>query len=58
MSYWVQKAFAKHKGALHRALHVKKGERIPVKKLTAASHMKGKIGQRARLALTARKFHH
>lgn len=46
----------KHPGALHKELHVKKGHKIPVKKLEKASHAKGKEGQRARLAITLRKI--
>lgn len=48
----------KHPGALRKELHVKKGEKIPAKKLEKASHAKGKEGQRARLAITLRKMNH
>jgi hypothetical protein len=48
---WIQGAI-KHKGALHKALHVKKGEKIPEKKLKAAEKKGGKLGRRARLAET------
>lgn len=53
---WIQRAI-KHKGALHKQLHVPMGEKIPEKKLEKASHAKGKLGQRARLAETLSKFH-
>jgi hypothetical protein len=55
---WVQKAFAKHKGALRRTLKVKKGKKIPVKKLRTAAKKSGKTGRRARLVLNARSFKH
>lgn len=48
----------KHPGALRKELHVKKGHKIPVKKLEKATHAKGKEGQRARLAMTLRKMKH
>jgi len=46
----------KHPGALRKELHVKKGEKIPEKKLEKAAHAKGKEGKRARLAITLRKL--
>lgn len=52
---WIQRAI-KHPGALRRTLGVKKGKRIPLKKLRAAARKKGKTGRRARLALTLRKL--
>jgi hypothetical protein len=48
---WIQGAIKKP-GALHRELGVKAGEKIPAKKLEKASHAKGKLGERARLAET------
>jgi hypothetical protein len=48
---WIQKAIKKP-GALKQALGVKKGEKIPAKKLEAATKAPGKLGQRARLAKT------
>lgn len=54
---WIQKAI-KNPGALHKQLHVKKGEKIPEKKLEAAAHKGGKLGKRARLAETLKKMHH
>lgn len=54
---WIQKAINPgQKGSLRRALNVPKGQNIPVKKLNAAAKRKGKIGQKARLAKTLRKF--
>jgi hypothetical protein len=43
-------------GALHKQLHVKQGQPIPRAKLEAAAHKPGKLGQRARFALTLRKL--
>lgn len=50
---WIQKAIKKP-GALKKELGVKKGEKIPDKKLAKAAKSKGKLGQRARLAETLR----
>jgi hypothetical protein len=50
---WIQKAI-KHPGALRRQLKAKDG--IPLSKLKAAAKKGGKLGKRARLALTLRKF--
>jgi hypothetical protein len=55
---WVTRAFSRNRGALHRSLHVKPGQKIPYGKLQAAAKQKGMIGKRARLAITARGFHH
>jgi hypothetical protein len=52
---WIQKAIKKP-GALHKALKVKKDEKIPEKKLEKASEKGGKLGRRARLAMTLRKM--
>ena len=54
-SKWIQKAIKKP-GALRKSLGVKKGEKIPAKKLASAAKKKGKIGQRARLAITLGKL--
>lgn len=54
--YWIKSAI-KHPGSLRKALGVKKGQKIPAKKLNAAAKKKGKIGKKARLAKTLRKFH-
>lgn len=56
--YWVKEAFAKNKGALHRELDVAAGEKIPSGKLRKAMKSKGRLGRRARLAMTARGFQH
>jgi hypothetical protein len=53
---WIAGA-TKNKGALHRALGVPQGEKIPAKKLAAAAKKGGKVGKEARLAETLRKMH-
>ena len=45
---WIQKAIKKP-GALHKAMGVPEGKKIPAKKLAAAAKKPGKMGQRARL---------
>ena len=52
---WIQKA-VKKPGALRRSLGVKKGKKIPAKKLAKAAKKGGKLGQRARLAETFAKM--
>lgn len=52
---WIQKAIKKP-GALRKELGVKKGQKIPAKKLKAAAKKGGKLGQRARLAETLKKM--
>lgn len=52
---WIQKAISKP-GALKKALHVPAGKKIPAGKLAAAAKKGGKVGQRARLAMTLRKL--
>mgnify|MGYP003135717314 CR=1 FL=1 len=52
---WIQKA-VKKPGALRKSLGIKKGKKIPAKKLAAAAKKKGKLGQRARLAMTFKKM--
>ena len=52
---WIQKAIKKP-GSLRASLGVKKGEKIPAKKLNAAAKKGGKLGQRARLAKTLKGF--
>ena len=54
--YWIQSAI-KHPGALHKALHVPAGKKIPASKLAKAANAGGKLGQRARLAETLKKMH-
>lgn len=46
---WIQKAI-KRKGALHKALGVKQGKKIPKSKITKAATKKGRVGVEARLA--------
>ena len=48
---WIQKAIKKPR-SLRKSLGVKKGQKIPAKKLNAAAKKPGKLGQRARLAKT------
>jgi hypothetical protein len=48
---WIQGAIKKP-GSLRKSLGVKKGEKIPAKKLAAAAKKPGKLGRRARLAQT------
>lgn len=50
------KSAIRHPGALHRQLHVPQGEKIPASKLAAASKAGGKLGQRARFAMTLKKL--
>ena len=52
---WIQKAI-KRPGALRKSLKIKKGQKIPLKKLQAAAKKGGKLGRRARLALTLRRL--
>ncbi len=53
---WIQKAI-QHKGALHKALGVPQGEKIPADKLASAAKAGGKLGKMARLAKTLKKMH-
>ena len=55
MANWIKSAIKKP-GALRTALKVKSGSKIPVKKLAAAAKKPGKLGQRARLAMTLKSF--
>lgn len=52
---WIQEAI-KHPGALHKQMHVPMGEKIPMEKLEKAAEKGGKLGKRARLALTLRRM--
>ena len=52
---WIQKAIEKP-GALHKQLGVPAGEKIPATDLKAAAEKGGKLGKRARLAMTLRKL--
>lgn len=53
---WIQGAIKKP-GALREQLGVKEGQKIPKAKLAAAAKKGGKLGQRARLAITLSKMH-
>lgn len=54
---WIAGAIKK-KGALHEALHVKSGEKIPEKKLAKAAHSKSPLmRKRVALAKTLGKMH-
>lgn len=57
MKNWIAGAI-KHPGALRKSLHAKKGKPLPLTRLHAAAKKGGKLGKRARLALTLRKMHH
>lgn len=53
---WMQHA-VKHPGALHRALHVPEGEKIPAEKLAKAKHSENPhVRKMAVLAGTFRHF--
>ena len=52
---FIQKAIKKP-GSLRKSLGIKKGKTIPAAKLKAAAKKPGKLGQRARFAVTLRKF--
>jgi len=52
---WIANAIKKP-GALRKSLGVKKGKKIPIAKEKAAAKKGGKLGKRARLAETLRKF--
>ena len=56
MTNWIANAIKKP-GALKKELGVKKGDKIPAKKLAAAAKKPGKEGKRARLAETLKKMH-
>lgn len=52
---WIAGAI-KNKGALHKELGIASGKKIPEKTLKKAASRGGKLGERARLAETLRKF--
>jgi hypothetical protein len=52
---WIQTIHIR-KGALHRQLGIPVGEKIPVSLLHEVEHEPGKLGHRARLALTLRRL--
>jgi hypothetical protein len=54
---WIQGAI-KHKGSLHKALHVPAGEKIPAKKLAKAARSSNpKLAKKAHLAQTLKRMH-
>ncbi|MBV9442465.1 MAG: hypothetical protein JO217_07195 [Acidobacteriaceae bacterium] len=54
--HWMEKAFSKNKGGLHRATYTPAGETIPVKKVYKAARSSDPHVERvARAALNARK---
>ena len=56
---WIQKSGIDkpgHKGALHRALGVPEGQKIPASKLEEAAKSKGRLGRMARMAQNMRRF--
>lgn len=52
---WIAGAI-KRPGQLHRDLGIPQGQKIPVEMIRRAAKRKDKVGERARLALTLRKF--
>ncbi len=52
---WIVGAIKKP-GALHKQLGVKMGKKIPAKMVAKAAQKGGKLGQRARLAMTLKKM--
>ena len=54
--FYIVQGAVKKPGALRKSLKIKKGQKIPLKKLKAAAKKSGKLGQRARLAITLRKL--
>ena len=58
MANWIATAVGSHKGALHRALGIPVGNKIPKKKIAAAAHSDNpKIAKEANLAKTLAGFH-
>lgn len=53
---WIAGAIKKP-GALHKEMGVPMGKKIPAKKLAKAASKGGKMGKRARLAMTLKKMH-
>lgn len=56
MTNWIAGATKAHPGALHRDLGVPQGKKIPPYLLAQAAKSGGKLGRRARLAQTLKKF--
>ena len=54
---WMQRAFSKHPGRLHRRLHVPEGQRIPASKLRKAAHSSDpSLRKEAALAKTGKRY--
>lgn len=53
---WIYRAIGKDRGALHRSLGIPLKEKIGHARTAAAAKRKGKVGRRARLALTLEKM--
>jgi hypothetical protein len=55
---FIQKALSRpgSHGALHRALGVPQGKRIPLAEIEKASHAPGRLGREARFAQTLASF--
>ena len=51
----IKKAIKKP-GSLRKSLGIKKGKKIPASKLKEAAKKSGKLGQRARFAITLKKL--
>lgn len=55
--HWMQRAFSRHPGKLHRQLHVPEGETIPASKLRRAAHSRNPAMRReVALAKTGKRF--
>lgn len=54
---FIQKMHMK-KGALHKEMGIAEGKKIPAKRLAKAAKAGGKLGRRARLAMTLKKLSH
>ena len=52
---WIQDAISKP-GALHRELGIPQGHSIPQATLESAANKGGKLGRRARLAMTLKRM--
>lgn len=55
MGHWMSHA-VKHPGALHKALKVPVGQKIPAQKIAQAKQEGGKVGKMANLASVFSKF--
>jgi hypothetical protein len=52
----MQEAFSHNPGALHRALNVPEGEKIPAGKLNKAASSGGKLARQANLAKLGKRY--